>query len=173
MNKTWAILVGLLSIPLCSIGNTKEIHQCNIKGSVVFQYHPCPDKIKTYEQVFRVNSNDIQGKKSAALKADEEYQERLKLSAAKRGDLVIVPKHKHIAVDQLKASTKSMAFNECKNYIKNAQLSSPPNFKTSVITDTKSENLIRICKKNGSIILACSESNHQLVISESAHCPLK
>lgn len=173
MFKIWALSMGLGCMLSTSVIYAKDIFQCNVNGRAVFQTKPCVEDRKTYQEAFNIPQNDVEAKKAAFEQAEKEYQERLKLSAAHRGDLVVVPKHTHIAVDKLRQGTRAMPFKECTTFIKDVQLSTPKSFKTSMMSDTKSEKVARICRADGSIVLACSEAQQKLAITESAHCPLK
>lgn len=165
-----SLLFATMMLSAFPLAHATQVFQCESKGSVIFQSKPCPHNIKTHEQLLNVTRDDLKSRKEAAEKAEAEYQERLKQSAAQRGDLVIAPKHNHVDIDKLKASSKPMAFKECKKFSKDAELSSS---RASVISDTKSEYLVRLCNKDGSIILACTASEQKLVITESAHCTVK
>lgn len=167
------IILAIALYSICSLSQASEIYECRIKGSVVFQSKPCPENVKTYEQVFNVQKQSQQEKQEIEERHKAEYEERLRKSAAQRGDLIIMPKHKQIKVDALKATTKAMPFDDCKKFVNDARLSTNKEFKTSIISDSKSEYLARICRKDGSIILACDAAQNRLVITKSAYCALK
>lgn len=167
------LLLALTMLSLIPATHATQVFQCNIKGNVVFQSKPCPQTFKTYEQVLNISKEDLDAKKDAELRAENDYQDRLRQSAAQRGDLMVIPKHTYISVEALKPLSKVMSFSDCKKYVNDAQLSTQKPFKNSVISDTKTEYLARICRKEGSVILACSAAQNKLVITKSAHCPLK
>lgn len=168
--KIFLSVISLFSF--MGISHAQDIHQCTINGKVVFQARPCPQTTKTLGDVLNISQETIDAKREADERAEKDYSERLKLSAAQRGDLVVVQKYDHVAVDQLKAGVKPMPFKACKKYVNDARLSTPANFKTSIISDTASTYLARICRKDGSIVLACSASDKKLVLSKSMNCPL-
>lgn len=65
------------------------------------------------------------------------------------------------------------SFDECRSKIQSALSSvSGTSYKTSIIIDTNTAYMARICTNDGSVLLTCSASDGKMVTTQSSDCPL-
>ncbi len=72
---------------------------------------------------------------------------------------------------EVKSTSTNMNFSECKKMALSSQLAVAGNYKTSVIINTSSEYVARICTNDGSVFLTCSARNRKLITMTSPYCP--
>lgn len=141
------LIIGFYII-LLSAATNAEVFQCKVNGSLVFQDKPCTGSKEQIKQI-RDKQNEYKDAIAAREKSQREYEERMKV----------------------KSTSTNMNFSECKKMALSSQLAVAGNYKTSVIINTSSEYVARICTNDGSVLLTCSARDRKLITTTSPYCP--
>ena len=143
--KKFLLVVGVSFISQFA---TAQVYQCKVGGSLLFQDKPCAGS-KEQADAIRKKQNDYKSAQAARERAQKEYEDRLKV----------------------KSTSTNMSFTECKKMALSSQLAVAANYKTSVIINTSTEYVARICTNDGSVLLTCSARDGKLITTTSPYCP--